>query len=120
MLRKASRRHSAAGGQALAETGITVVILSFLVMGIVEGGFTVGGTSMIVHALRDGARYGATLGQRNAADGCLTMAGKTNIQNHVQGVLNSVGFTPAGGLSGITVTQGCDVSTPTLTVGVTG
>jgi len=109
-----------ARGQALVETALVVTLLAFLVMGIIEVGFAFARTNMIVHAVRDGARFGATLSQRNAATGCLTDPGKTSIRDHVQSILTTIGFTPTGGASGISVTQGCDGATPTIVVGVVG
>src|SRR5215510_1624481 len=120
MSRRCRRRHPAAHGQALVETGLVVAVLALLVMGIVEVGFAFARTNMIIHALRDGARYGATLGQRTAATGCLTSTGQTTIQNHVISILATVGFTPTGGSSGVSITQGCDGATPTISVGVVG
>ena len=107
-------------GQALVETALVVTLLAFLVMGIVEVGFAFARTNMIVHAIRDGARYGATLDQRNAVTGCLTGAGTTTIQDHVLSILTSIGFTPTGGTGGISVRQLCDGTTPTIVVGVVG
>jgi Flp pilus assembly protein TadG len=104
----------------LVETALVVTFLAFLVMGIVEVGFAFARTNMIVHGLREGARYGATLGQRNTGTGCLTSAGTTSIQTYVNGIMTSIGFTPAGGANGIMVTQGCNNSAPTIAIGVTG
>jgi Flp pilus assembly protein TadG len=109
-------RSSRTRGQALAETSLVVVMLVFLVMGIAELGWAFMRTSMIVHAARDGARFGATLATstRNA-QGCFA-GGTATIQNHVQTALNDVGFTGAT----ITVTQGCINTVPTVVVRIQG
>jgi hypothetical protein len=113
--------HSACRGQALAEMGFVVVLLTFLVMGIVEVGFAFLRTSMIVHAARDGARFGATLDTslRDPATGCFTPGtggGKETIESHVDSVLSSIGFDGTVG-----VMQECDDDLiPTVTVTVTG
>ena len=109
------RRHAGNRGQALAETGLVIVLLVFLVMGIVEVGFAFGRTNMIVNAARDGARFAATLDPdlRNS-DGCIT--DDSTIISHVEDVLATVGFEGA-----VAVSQGCEgASIPTVTVTVTG
>lgn len=102
----------------MAEMGVVVVLLTFLVIGIVEVGFAFARTNMIVHAARDGARFGATLDPslRDPGTGCFTSAGTSAIQSHVTSVLDSIGFEP----SGVAVSQGCEGTVPTITVTITG
>ena len=103
-------------GQALAETGIVIVMLVFLVAGVIEVGWEFMRASMIEHAARDGARWGTTYpSNRNAATGCLTSV--QPIRDHVQQILNSVGFTNP---TAINVTQACVSSVPTISVQITG
>jgi len=96
-------------GQALLETAIVVVFLSFLLMGIVEVGWAFMRTSMIEHAARDGARYGATLANatgfayRDPVTGCFTGTGTQQIQDRVTSQLSTVGFVPTT----VDVCQGC-------------
>jgi Flp pilus assembly protein TadG len=115
MLKPHNAGRRAERGQALAEMGIVVVLLTFLVLGIVEVGYAFLRTNIIVHAARDGARYGATLDSslRNS-DGCFTDT--STIQTHVENTLSSVGFTP----SSIGIVQGCDGTVPTITVTIQG
>jgi hypothetical protein len=101
---------------------MVVVMLTFLIMGIVEAGWAFMRTTMIEHAARDGARYGATLANatgsafRDAVTGCFTGTGTSRIQSRVTTQLNDVGFTP----SSIAVCQGCDGTIPITKVRVQG
>jgi Flp pilus assembly protein TadG len=103
----------------MTEAAIVVVMLTFLVMGIVEVGWAFMRSSMIVHAARDGARFGATLAStlRNAS-GCLTGAGTTTIQDHVTEALNTVGF--ASDSIGVVQNTCAANEVPTIEVTVTG
>src|SRR5262245_64231011 len=73
-------------GQAFIEAALVVVALCFLMIGVVEVGWAFMRTSMITHAARDGARYGATLANstgltyRDAGTGCFTPTGQSKIQ----------------------------------------
>ena len=102
--------------QALVETGIVVVMLTFLVLGIMEVGWAFMRLNMITHAARDGARWGATLDKtlRDATTGCFTGGGTSSIETHVTTALSSVGFTP----SAINVSQGGCGATPVPTIQV--
>jgi Flp pilus assembly protein TadG len=114
--RRAQRARSS--GQSLAETAIIVVMLLLLFMGIAEVGYAFLRTNMIVHAARDGARFGATLDPAMRSEtGCFTGEGVSAIQSQVETVLDSVGFEA----SSIDVAQECaDDNTPTVTVTVAG
>ena len=119
MLVKSPRMTAANRGQALVETALVIVMLTFLVMGIAEVGWAFMRTNMVVNAARDGARFGATLDKslRNSS-GCFTAT--TVIKNHVQEQLNEVGFIA----SSIDVNQPCvtsgAVSVPIVQVVVSG
>jgi len=109
-------------GQSLVETGIVVVFLTFLVMGIMEVGWAFMQTSMIEHSARDGSRYGATLGNatglayRDTVTGCLTATGKDRIRTRVTSQLDTVGFTA----SSIGVCQDCSGTIPITKVTING
>src|SRR5438477_2025057 len=79
-------------GQALAETGFVIVFLTFLLLGIAELGWAFMRSNMFVHAIRDGARYGATLGgttYRDPSTGLFLGAGTDKIKTHVRGLVSS-------------------------------
>jgi Flp pilus assembly protein TadG len=109
-------------GQSLVETGIVVVFLTFLVLGIMDVGWAFMRTSMIEHSARDGARYGATLANatglayRDTTTGCFTGAGVSQIQSRVTSQLNTVGFSA----SSIAVCQDCSGTIPVTKVTVNG
>jgi Flp pilus assembly protein TadG len=111
-------------GQALIEMAVVVTLLFFLVMGIVEFGRAFMVTSMITHAARDGARFGATLDPTlrstdPASKGCFTDAGTTAIEDHVDGQLRGGGVSPSS--VNVSVTQDCDASDlATVTVVIDG
>jgi Flp pilus assembly protein TadG len=111
----AQRRGSS--GQALIEMALVVVMLVLLVLGIAEVGWAFMRTSIITHAARDGARFGATLetAYRDPITGCFTGGGESTIENHVNEVLDTIGF---GGT--VAVSQGCKDTVPTVVVRVTG
>jgi hypothetical protein len=94
-----------------------VVMLVTLVMGIVEVGWAFMRTSMITHAARDGARFGATLDSslRDPDTGCFTGGGETTIEEHVEEVLDTIGFD-----GDVEVDQDCDGVVPTVAVRITG
>jgi Flp pilus assembly protein TadG len=116
--RKWRRGASSNRGQALAEMGFVVVLLTFLVMGIVELGWAFMRSSMFVHSLRDGGRYGATLGgstYRDPSTNLFTSAGIAKIKSHVESLaLSTMGYTLTDG--NITVAQTCDTTVPIVTV----
>jgi hypothetical protein len=119
MARGIARRSTRA--QALVETAIVVVMLLFMIMGIVEVGWAFMRTSMIEHAARDGARYGATLGNSTGntfRDGglCFTGTGTSRIQSRVTTQLTSIAFTPQS----VAVCQACDGTIPITKVTITG
>jgi Flp pilus assembly protein TadG len=103
-------------GQALIEMALVVVTLVTLIAGIAEVGFAFIRSSVITHAARDGARFGATLptASRNPATGCITTS--TDLCTHVNEVLSSVGFNPTS----VSIAQQCDGPTPTITVNIQG
>ena len=108
-------------GQALVETGIVVVFLVILLIGIVEFGRAWMVANMITHACRDGARTAAvapaTSTYRNP-DGTLTGATQTAIQNQVLNEISNVMVTST--LNTPTITQNTASGIPIVTVGVTG
>lgn len=94
-------------GQALAETGIVIVLLLLLVMGVVEFGRGFMVSNMIVHAARDGARTAAVATPADRDENGFISSGKkstivTAVRNAVASV---VGSSTASSLS-ITVNQG--------------
>jgi len=96
---------------------MVVVMLVFLVLGIAEVGWAFMRTSIIAHAARDGARFGATLdtSYRDPASGCFTGGGESTIETHVSEVLDTIGF---GGT--VAVSQNCKGTVPIVVVRVTG
>jgi hypothetical protein len=96
---------------------LVVVILVLLVLGIAEVGWAFMRTSIITHAARDGARFGATLdaSYRDPISGCFTGGGESTIESHVDEVLETVGFDGT-----VAVTQSCKGTVPTVVVRVTG
>lgn len=102
-------------GQALAETGIIIVLFVMLVMGTIEFGRAWLISNMITHATRDGARVAATWPTRTG--GTISSADKTTIQNQVQTQLtNTLGPT---GLTA-TVSQTLVGTVPTVQLRVNG
>ncbi len=97
---------------------LVVVTLMFLVMGIAEVGWAFMQSSMIVHAARDGARFGATMAtaQRDA-NGCLTGGGTSTITTHVNAALDTIGFSGTPHVSQNTCAAN---GIPTITVEITG
>ena len=59
------RRHFLRRGQALVETGMVVVLLTALTMGVVQFGHAFMVANMITHAARDGAHVAASWAQRD-------------------------------------------------------
>ena len=94
-VRKRMRCRGFAGnqrGQALAETGIVIVLLLLVILGVVECGRAFMVTNMIVHAAREGARSAAVVptSQRTSA-GIIsnTLAIKTFVRNQIAGVVGT-------------------------------
>jgi hypothetical protein len=104
-------------GQALIEMALVVVTLVLLIAGIAEVGFAFMRTSMITHAARDGARFGATLDNtyRDPATGCFNSAGTSQIESHCEEILQSIGFDGS-----VSIDQDCDGAVPTVEVTITG
>ena len=102
-------------GQALAETGIVLVILVMLMLATIEFGRAWMLSNMITHATRDGARIAATWPTRTA--GAISSSDMTTIQNQVlnemKNVMPTTGFTA-------TVTQPTTSGIPMVQVEVKG
>jgi Flp pilus assembly protein TadG len=107
---------SATKGQALAEMAFVVVMLFVLIMGVAEVGWAFMESSLITHAARDGARFGATLpkADRDVA-GCIS--NETVISDHVEAALTGLGFSPSVNVSQNTCANN---GIPTITVQITG
>jgi Flp pilus assembly protein TadG len=103
-------------GQALAETGIVIVLFVMLVMGTIEFGRAWMISNMITHAARDGARMAATWPTRTA--GAISSADKTTIQSQVQTEMANVMGSPTGLTA--TVSQTTAGTIPTVQVRVNG
>jgi len=88
-------------GQALAETGIVIVLLLLLVMGVVEFGRAFMVSNMITHAARDGARTAAVVGVNDRdSSGFITSGKKSSIVTTVRDAVAAVvGSSTASGLS---------------------
>jgi hypothetical protein len=80
-------------GQSLVEFAITLPILMFLVLGMVEMGWAINHNTTIVTATRQGARVGAALvnGSNDCADSSHAADVDPQIIGAVQGVLASSG-----------------------------
>ena len=111
---------SGARGQSLAETALVVLLITALIVTVVDVGWAFMRASMIMHAARDGARFGATLppAMRDTDTACFTGDGRTEIEQHVQAALNTVGFTTGS----VSVEQNdcADGEVPTVSVTVDG
>jgi Flp pilus assembly protein TadG len=103
-------------GQALAETGIVIVLFVMLVMGTIEFGRAWMISNMITHAARDGARTAATWPTRTG--GAISSTDKTTIQNQVQTEMANVLGSPTGLTA--TVSQTNAGTIPTVQVRVNG
>jgi hypothetical protein len=100
---------------------MVVLMMVVLLTAIADAGWAFMRTSMIAHAARDGARYGATLTDsagtyRNGA-GCFTGAAETLIRNRISNQLDQVGFAPG---SPPDICQGCIGNIPITRVTITG
>jgi hypothetical protein len=95
-----------------------VVFLTLVLMGIAEVGWAFFETSLITHAARDGARFGATLpASERDSSGCIASDNAT-IHDHVEAALAGTGFEP----DSITVEQNscAEDEVPTITVRIQG
>jgi len=88
-------------GQALAETGIVIVLLLLLVMGVVEFGRAFMVSNMITHAARDGARRAAVVGTIDRdSNGLISSGKKSTIVSAVRdAIAATVGNATASALS---------------------
>ena len=103
-------------GQALAETGIVIVLFVSLVMGTIEFGRAWMIANMITHAARDGARIAAVVpatGRSSNGTISSTSAIQTQVLNEISNVMPSSGFT-------VNVTQPSPGGIPMVQVQVTG
>lgn len=103
-------------GQALAETGIVILLLVTLTMGILEFGRAWMIANMITHAARDGARIGAVAPatSRNSSGYITsTSAIATQVLSEIQNVMPTTGLT-------VTVTQPTTGGIPMVSVQVSG
>lgn len=107
-------------GQALAETGIVIVLLLLLVMGVVEFGRAFMVSNMIVHAARDGARTAAVVAPTDRDSSGIINSSKTSaiVDSVRTSIAAVVGATTAAGLS-ISVNQAAGPP-PTVAVQVNG
>jgi Flp pilus assembly protein TadG len=106
-------------GQALAETGMVIAMLTLVVMGIADVAWAFTRTAVIENAARDGARWGAALnapGDRDPNTSRLTGQGTGKIQSHVQNILNSLKITANVNVDG----AGCQSGVPVVTVTIAG
>ena len=83
-------RRAHQSGQAMAELGIVIVMLVFIMMGILEFGRMLMLLNMVTSATHDGARFAATA--QRAAGGC-NFASVANIKSVVTTQLQNVGLT---------------------------
>ena len=92
-----SGRERGRRGQALAEMGVVITILVFLVMGIIEFGRVMMIANMITQAARDGARIAAVVHRSERIPGECGISDISAIQTHVRNqiaqVTDASGFT---------------------------
>lgn len=103
-------------GQALAELGIVITMLVFLVMGIIEFGRVMMIANMITQAARDGARAAVVIPKDDRATGCSindVSAVQTRVLDQIAQVVPSTGFN-------VSVSQTCSGDIPLVQVQVTG
>lgn len=105
----------------MAETALVVLMLVVLLTAIADAGWAFMRTSMIAHAARDGARYGATLsdsaGTYRNGSGCFLPAAESLIRTRITNQLNQVGFVPDAPPD---ICQGCSGNIPITRVTITG
>lgn len=105
-------------GQALAETGIVIVLLLLLIMGVVEFGRAFMVTNMIVHAARDGARTAAVVPASQRDESGL-ISDSASIKSAVRTAIEGVVGTAVAAALTINVTQAAGPP-PVVTVQVSG
>jgi Flp pilus assembly protein TadG len=108
------RRLFRTDGQALVETGIVIVLLVVLSMGVIEFGRAWMVGNMITHAARDGARAAALTPASNRNDAGIiqsTAAVESLVEGQIATVLSSSVT--------VAVTQGTASGLPVVTVNVT-
>jgi Flp pilus assembly protein TadG len=92
-----SGRERGRRGQALAEMGVVITLLVFLVMGIIEFGRVMMIANMITQAARDGARIAAVVHRSERIPNECGISDISAIQNHVRNqiaqVTDASGFT---------------------------
>src|SRR5262245_7362678 len=105
-------------GQALIEMSFVILMLVFTTFWIAEVGFDFMRVNLVVHAARDGARFGATLASRDADTGCFAGTAVSDIKSHVATALAGTGT----GFSAddVTVSQTCDNAVPIIEVTISG
>src|SRR6185503_20169350 len=100
---------------------MVVLMMVVLLTASADAGWAFMRTSMITHAARDGARYGATLadtaGTLRDGSGCFTGAATTMIRDRITYQLNQVGFTPS---TAPDICQGCSGNIPITRVTING
>ena len=100
----------------MAETGLVIVLLIFLSMGIVEFGRAYMISNMITHATRDGARMASVVpasGRNSSGIITSTSAISTQVLAEIQNVMPTTGLT-------VTVSQPTISSIPMVSVRVNG
>lgn len=106
-------------GQALAETGLVITILMFMMMGVVEYGRAFYQVNVITHALRDAARQGAvTPTSERDSEGHLTSTASDNVKSRVSSIASSVLDPATISAMTVTVTQTASGGINTVAVGV--
>ena len=100
-------------GQALAETGIVLVILVMLMLATIEFGRAWMISNMIMHAARNGGRVAATSASRTGGTITNTAAIQTEVLNQIKTVASTTGFA-------VNVTQPSPGGIPMVQVQVTG
>ncbi len=119
--KKRMKRRGVAGnqrGQALAETGIVIVLLLLLIMGVVEFGRAFMVTNMIVHAARDGARTAAVV-PASDRDSAGIIEDTSSIKTSVRSAIAAVVGTSVASAMTINVTQTAGPP-PVVTLQVSG
>ena len=106
-------------GQALVETGIVILLLTSLFLGVVEFGRAWMVGSMITQAARAGARAAAVtpLSNRDPSGNIISTSGiETMVRNQIRNVLDASTTSSLG----VNVTQSTTSGIPIVTVQVTG
>ena len=95
-----------------------ILMLLMATFWIAEVGFDFMRVNLVVHAARDGARFGATLATRDDNTGCFNGTAVDDIKNHVEAALanTGTGFTA----NDVEVEQLCDNAVPIIQVTISG